>query len=219
MHDAIAVPTSSPSALGGYADSFERFVDDVHDFRLAYPDQRRLATAVAHRLRQLLSDPRWLPPEYCEPFADRYRQHVLYVAPDGGYSVVSLVWLPGQETPIHNHVAWCVVGVYEGAERETRYHLYEDQADRQVFLVKGPTYTAVPGQTAALIPPAENIHRVTNCTTDRTISIHVYGADIGRLGSSINRCFDDVPVRRKAGGGMPITWRRARALRPVPAAR
>ena len=29
--------------------------------------------------------------------------------------------LAGQSTPIHDHVSWCVVGVYEGRERETRF--------------------------------------------------------------------------------------------------
>jgi predicted metal-dependent enzyme (double-stranded beta helix superfamily) len=42
------------------------------------------------------------------------------------------------------------------------------------------------------VPPAENIHSVTASGPGKTISIHVYGADIERLGSSILRRFDDL---------------------------
>src|SRR5262245_26208284 len=52
---------------------------------------------------------------------ERYRQHVLHVADDGAFSLVALVWLPGQATPIHDHLSWCVVGVHEGDEEEIRY--------------------------------------------------------------------------------------------------
>jgi predicted metal-dependent enzyme (double-stranded beta helix superfamily) len=42
------------------------------------------------------------------------------------------------------------------------------------------------------VPPAGNIHSVAAAGTRKTISIHVYGADIERLGSSILRRFDDL---------------------------
>ena len=48
-------------------------------------------------------------------------QAVLHVAPDGVFSVVAVVWQPGQTIPIHDHGSWCVVGVYEGEEEEISY--------------------------------------------------------------------------------------------------
>ena len=47
-----------------------------------------------------------------------YRSHVLHIEPDGAFSIVALVWRPGQVTPIHDHVTWCVFGVIEGVEYE-----------------------------------------------------------------------------------------------------
>jgi len=44
----------------------------------------------------------------------------------------------------------------------------------------------------------EDIHDVTAVGDEPTISIHVYGADIEQLGTSIYRRFDDWPVRRLA---------------------
>jgi predicted metal-dependent enzyme (double-stranded beta helix superfamily) len=183
------------------------FVEHVELLRGVIPDERELAQAVAVRLGPLLANRSWLGPAERQPGEDSYRQHLLYVAPDGGLSVVALVWKPGQQTPIHDHVSWCVVGVYEGAEVETRYHLYQDKA--QPFLLKVGQETARAGQTMALVPPDEDIHHVACASSETAISIHVYGADIGQLGSSINRRFDHLPIRSSAGSAQRISWRAA----------
>jgi len=58
-----------------------------------------------------------------------------------------------------------------------------------------------------LLPPEEDIHRVTNAGTGKAISIHVYGADIGKFGSSINHVFDDLPLRPDPGNARRVAWR------------
>ena len=84
------------------------------------------------------------------------------------------------------------MGVYRGLERETRYRLV--QAARGPHLVPVGSVVARPGHVEALVPPADDIHSVTAAGDELAVSIHVYGADIERLGSSIHRRFDDVPV-------------------------
>jgi 3-mercaptopropionate dioxygenase len=98
-----------------------------------------------------------------------------------------------------------VVGVYEGEEVETRYRLYEDCHRR--FLVPGKHKTQ-PGQVTTLIPHEEDIHQVSNVGEGKAISIHVYGADIGKLGSSINRTFDYLPILPFPGGARRVHWNR-----------
>jgi predicted metal-dependent enzyme (double-stranded beta helix superfamily) len=155
------------------------------------------ATAIAARvgmlLRPALSDPSLLEPRHCEPADDRYRQHLVHVHPGGRYSIVALVWKPGQTTPIHDHRCWCVVGVWRGLEQETTYDLHGDGA--APYLLPRRSALASPGDVSVLVPPVEDIHRVENAGTDVAISIHVYGADISALGSSINREFADELVR------------------------
>jgi predicted metal-dependent enzyme (double-stranded beta helix superfamily) len=140
--------------------------------------------AIAQRLALLLRADGWLAPEHQLGSRDGYRQHLLHVSECRRLSVVALVWLPGQRTPIHDHVSWCVVGVYRGLERETHYRL--EHGD----LVPVGHVEAGPGHVEALIPPVENIHEVEAAGPGKTISIHVYGADIERLGSSILRVYD-----------------------------
>jgi predicted metal-dependent enzyme (double-stranded beta helix superfamily) len=150
--------------------------------------------AIGARLSALLEQDGWLAPEHREPDPDHYRQHLLHVSPCRRLSVVALVWLPGQRTPIHDHVSWCIVGVYEGRERETRYRAVEAGGTR--WLEPTGTIDALPGHVEVIVPSVEDIHEVTAVGEGPTISIHVYGADIERLGSSIYRRFDDWPVRR-----------------------
>ncbi|MEV8477578.1 cysteine dioxygenase family protein [Streptomyces sp. NPDC051173] len=133
-----------------------------------------------------------LTPDQQEADPGGYRQHVLHVEADGSFSVVALVWLPGQRTPVHDHVCWCVVGIHEGAEEETVYRLSGDPEERHLLAVD--TTTSGVGAVATLAPPGD-IHDVRSTAAGRAVSLHVYGADIGRLGTSIRRVYE-LPVRQ-----------------------
>ena len=120
--------------------------------------------------------------------ADGYVCHTLHTEQDGAFSVCAVVWRPGQETPIHDHVTWCVVGVLEGAESEELFAL----RDGDTALEQVGTRLNAAGDVSGFAPPGD-IHRVTNHGSDVAISLHVYGADIARLGSSVRRTYD-LPV-------------------------
>ena len=152
------------------------------------------ANGVAALLERDLTAEDLLLPEQCAPDPLRYRQHVLHVEADGSFSIVSLVWLPGQATPIHDHVSWCVVGVHRGREFETRYRIVpQNGVDALIEVGRSVNET---GSSVALAPPGD-IHAVANRGDGLAISLHVYGADIAKLGSSIRRCYD-LPVRAAA---------------------
>jgi predicted metal-dependent enzyme (double-stranded beta helix superfamily) len=189
----------------------ETFVADVEALVAAETEPHRLTSGVRSRLGRLLEHPEFLAPERREPCAEHYRTHLLAVAPSRAFSVVALVWLPGQVTPIHDHICWCVVGVLEGLEHEQRYSLREDAAGDRWLTPRGVD-VLTPGHTCALVPPDENIHRVRNAGEGLAISIHVYGDDLTVWGSSINQCFDTLPVRDDATSGMPVAWRRVKPM-------
>jgi 3-mercaptopropionate dioxygenase len=171
----------------------------------ATDDPHVVAARAGMLLGPALADPGLLEARHREPAEDRYRQHLVHVHPDGLYSIVALVWKPGQATPIHDHRCWCVVGVWQGIERETTYDLRGTA--QSPFLVPRTTGVSEPGDVSVLVPPHEDIHRVENAGTDLAISLHVYGADIAVLGSSINRVFDDLPVDGTAEAAPPLSWR------------
>jgi len=145
------------------------------------------ADLVAERLRAHLPAPDLLTAEqrYGDPL--RYRCHVLHAESDGSFSITALVWRPGQTTPIHDHVTWCVAGVIQGEEQEDRYVLRDD-----CWLEFAGTSVNSVGSVTGIAPPGD-IHRVHNGGSQTAISLHVYGTDLSRLGSSVRRTYD-LPV-------------------------
>jgi 3-mercaptopropionate dioxygenase len=146
------------------------------------------AERVARELERHLPSPAVLSAEQRAGAPDRYRTHLLHTEPDGSFSIVALVWRPGQLTPIHDHVTWCVFGVIRGVEYEELFTLDE----RRGCLVQAGTSASGTGSVSGFAPPGD-IHRVRNAGDDTAISIHIYGTDVSRIGSSVRRCYD-LPV-------------------------
>jgi predicted metal-dependent enzyme (double-stranded beta helix superfamily) len=111
-----------------------------------------------------------------------YVQHVLHVNESPTFSIVAVVWLPGQQTPIHSHICWGAVSVVQGVEDETTYRLCAD--DTGPHLREAGVSHYGPGDVTAFAPP-NDVHRVRSGSRDTTISIHVYGADLRETATSI----------------------------------
>ncbi|MEV7005795.1 cysteine dioxygenase family protein [Streptosporangium sp. NPDC051022] len=146
---------------------------------------RVTAFAVADALREQLPSPEILTAEERLGDPDRYVSHTLHA--EAGFSIVALVWRPGQETVIHDHIAWCVFGVLQGVEYETLYRLDGDHLTEI-----GRTANQV-GDVSGFAPPGD-VHRVRNTGGTTAISLHVYGADVSATSSSVRRVYD-LPVR------------------------
>jgi len=144
---------------------------------VATPDET-VVTRVAAPLAALVASDDWIDPAFAAPDPERYRQYLLYRDPAERFSVVSFVWGPGQATPIHDHRVWGLIGILRGAEIEQRYTRQMDGS----LVPAGAPIRLEAGQVAMLSPATSDIHQVTNAYDDRiSISIHVYGADIGRV--------------------------------------
>jgi 3-mercaptopropionate dioxygenase len=141
--------------------------------------------AVMEAVSQAIADPSLLRPEQRLPDSRCYRQHILHVEADGSFSVVALVWAPGQSTPVHDHRSWCVVGVIEGEESEMRFRSGSDSAPPI------PVCTGInrQGSVQGLLAPDE-IHHVANRGTELAVSLHVYGTDLARHPSSIRHRYE-----------------------------
>jgi 3-mercaptopropionate dioxygenase len=138
------------------------------------------AQLVADQLRRHLPGPDVLSAEQRLGSPDDYVAHNLYAEPDGSFSIVALVWRPGQRTRIHDHVTWCAFGVIQGVEHEELF-------DADLNLI-GRSANHV-GDVSGFAPPGD-IHRVHNTAEETAISIHVYGTDVTRIGSSARRYYD-----------------------------
>jgi predicted metal-dependent enzyme (double-stranded beta helix superfamily) len=127
---------------------------------------------------ELLADDGWLPPEYQAPvpgsgMGGGIGQWLLFRAGDGSMTLFSLVVPSCAATPIHDHLAWGLVGLYRGAQDEEIY--VEDGGGVRLAesrpLARGDFY--------ALIPPRDDIHRVRTTSDESSVSIHLLTNDTG----------------------------------------
>ncbi len=155
-----------------------RFVLAFASVLEAAPDEAAILEQGGGLLGALVAHDDWLPDRFAEA-AGPYAQHLLHCDSRERFSVVSFVWSPGCGTPIHDHTVWGLIGVLRGGEISRPYRLGTDS------LVTGEAVHLAPGQVEAVSPRIGDIHQVTNAFTDRnSISIHVYGADIGAVARS-----------------------------------
>jgi len=145
-----------------------------------HADWPQTAQLVAEQLRRHLPTPDVLTAMQRLGSPDDYVGHALHVEPDGSFSIVALVWRPGQITRIHDHITWCVLGVIQGVEHEELFNSHLSligESDNHV------------GDVSGFAPPGD-IHRVHNSGDETAISIHIYGTDVTRVGSSARRYYD-----------------------------
>ena len=137
-----------------------------------------LITKGSELLKTLIQTDSWLP-EFCTvPHPEFYQQFLLHADPLGRFSVVSFVWGPGQKTPIHDHCIWGLIGMLRGMEKGQRYK----QLPSGVLVIDGAETLLHQGDIEAVSPAIGDIHVVSNAVADKTsISIHVYGANIGAV--------------------------------------
>lgn len=87
--------------------SLQQLVEGIRAIVSTDSDAASVGPAVAEVLQPFLTKPDFLTEAQLEPDPNNYRQHILHVEPNDSFSIVALVWLPGQATPIHDHVSLC----------------------------------------------------------------------------------------------------------------
>ncbi|POY38973.1 cysteine dioxygenase [Solitalea longa] len=145
------------------------------------PKEPEILEKGSELLRELIKTDDWLPNEFAQPHPQYYQQYLLHSDSLERFSVVSFVWGPGQTTPIHNHTVWGLVGVLRGAEFAQNYQEQEGH-----LLKSGNVETLTQGRVEPVSPTVGDLHKVSNAFDDQvSISIHVYGANIGAVNRSV----------------------------------
>ena len=120
----------------------------------------------------------FLDPQHYRSDTDRYARNLVYKAPDTSLSLYTLVWLPGQWTPVHDHGSWGVVGVLEGVLEERNYvRLSPDRGTNEgIQLVRGGVILLGRGTITSFVPNPDHIH-ITGVPPDRSraVSLHLDG--------------------------------------------
>jgi predicted metal-dependent enzyme (double-stranded beta helix superfamily) len=164
------------------------FIRDVEAITSAERDEWKIVAQVEPLVGRLVTsdDISWLDPKYRKPpqgkagVAAGYGQYCLYRR-GTRLSVIAFCWAPGQGTPVHDHLSWGVLGFIDGREKETRYRRVDDgtHPERAMLEEVGVHYTEK-GGTSHLISTVRDIHKVENPGNTPSVSIHVYGCDMGQ---------------------------------------
>ena len=128
--------------------------------------------------RRLLADRVWLPDRYQVPAEESgmgggIGQWLLFRAADRSLCLFSLVVPPGAMTPVHDHLAWGLVGLYRGNQDE---EFYRPERGRLELTRRRPLS---PGDFYALLPPQDDVHRVRTTSKVTSVSIHLLANDTG----------------------------------------
>jgi 3-mercaptopropionate dioxygenase len=161
---------------------FHDFLATMDSLLARAPGEAAILDEGEAALKSLIVNDDWLPEAFKRADAAKYQQYLLYVDRASRYSVQSFVWAPGQGTPIHNHTVWGLVGVMQGGET-CREFSFDGDASR---MRSGHSHALGRGEVDRVSPTIGDWHAVSNARTDDvSISIHVYGGDIGRIERSV----------------------------------
>jgi predicted metal-dependent enzyme (double-stranded beta helix superfamily) len=163
----------------------ESFVDEVRRVATQEPDRGKALDLLRPAFGELLGDFTWLPSEFTRPdptggMGEGVGNYLIFRSGSRDLSLMSLVLPAGVSTPVHDHLAWGLVGLYSGRQSETVYGL-ASQGDLEgvAQLVELEQRDLQAGDFYELLPPEGDIHRVRTLGDDPSVSIHLLGNDIG----------------------------------------
>jgi predicted metal-dependent enzyme (double-stranded beta helix superfamily) len=158
---------------------FEAFCAACDQAMIESADPRHRMERVAQAMRTLLPGWRIADGRYEQVQPEQsYGSYLLYATPQTGLTVVLDVFAPGQAAVIHQHGVWGVIGCIHGRELETVYAVDASLTSPPVAL---STRRLEPGTVVITDPHGRDFHQVECEGSEPSISLHVYGADIGRL--------------------------------------
>jgi 3-mercaptopropionate dioxygenase len=154
------------------------FVAGVREAIAAAPSPEAACEAIRPGFAALLADQDWLPDDLAAPvpgsaMGGGIGQWLLYRAGDESLSLFALAVPPCSATPVHDHLAWGLVGLYRGEQDEEIYA----SEDGELRLVERRALR--PGDLYSLFPPRDDIHRVSTTSAETSVSIHLLTNDTG----------------------------------------
>ena len=175
---ALQAWSSSPAPCGldSLVAAMTQIVDQDGEQHADVPEQMRRVLAAHTDIALPLSPLQWAG----DP--ERYVRHLLHADPLGRFSVMALIWHPGQRTPVHGHRTWCAYLVLQGELREARFAW---QADRDCAELTD-IVTRQAGQTLAAPAGLADIHSLGNDSDAVAVSIHVYGVRGEQISTHVN---------------------------------
>ncbi|HEX9464258.1 MAG TPA: cysteine dioxygenase family protein [Alphaproteobacteria bacterium] len=157
----------------------ESFIADCRACAMGCPDPADCIQAIAPLMARFLGHAgRFLKPSHYRSDPAQYTRNAIHISPEHDLSLYTLVWLPGQWTPVHDHGSWGVVGVVEGMLEERAYMAMDGEITRDsgIRLKRGGMVLLPPGAVTTFVPNPDHIHKTgVAADRERVVSLHLYG--------------------------------------------
>jgi predicted metal-dependent enzyme (double-stranded beta helix superfamily) len=154
------------------------FIKDVDSAVRGNSSESEILLHLKPVLERLVGSPASVPAKAFTPRKDRFAMNLIQMPEDEEYSIIGGVWHPGQTTPIHDHLTWAMIGVYEGEEREALFRRTDDGSNPKLARIQQMS-ERVNKKGHVTVLGHSGIHRVDNISLKPTTSVHIYGRDIG----------------------------------------
>jgi 3-mercaptopropionate dioxygenase len=156
------------------------FIADVRARIAAAGGPAEACEALTPPFAELLADRDWLAEEYqrdapTSGMGGGIGQWLLFRAADRSLCLFSLVVPPGSMTPVHDHLAWGLIGLYRGNQDEEFYRPLDGRGGLELVRRR----PLEPGDLYRLLPPRDDVHRVRTTSDVTSVSIHLLASDTG----------------------------------------
>jgi predicted metal-dependent enzyme (double-stranded beta helix superfamily) len=160
------------------------FIDQVSRIRHERGDPQEIIAGIRPHFAELLADKTWLPQEYQVPaegsgMGSGIGTWLLYRAGDGSLALSALVVPPGAQTPVHDHLAWGLVGLYCGTQDEDVFTRTDDGSSEETASLTIKESRALKEGDFYELLPETDIHRVRTTSDVTSVSLHLLGIDNG----------------------------------------
>jgi len=148
-----------------------------------------MAAGIKAALARVVREPDLLTAEQRLPQPGCYARHVLHSDIAGRFTILAIIWGPGQFSPAHAHHTWCGYAVYDGPLEEKLFRFNPEQSNAEFIR----TEPRLPGYSCFGGPGLDQIHRLGNSRREPAISIHAYGVERACIATHVNRVVDVAP--------------------------
>ncbi|MFM9108709.1 MAG: hypothetical protein ACKOWF_18635 [Chloroflexota bacterium] len=163
---------------------FRQFINAVNDIRHSSDDPLRIIAGIQPHFARLMAADDWLPDRFQQPapeggMGSGIGSWLLYRSLTGDLALSALVVPPGASTPVHDHLAWGIVGLYRGAQDEDVFERLDDgSSEESADLAVKIRRHLKQGDFYELLPETD-IHQVTTTSDITSVSLHLLGIDNG----------------------------------------
>ena len=161
------------------SDPLAHFLDECRAVTKEFVQPADIVLECAPLMQELLTQVgSFLADEHTQGCDDHYARNLVHAEDDGSLSLFTMVWQPGQWTPVHDHGTWGIVGIVKGSLME-RNMIRTDPCEREdhgIILRRGGVSVLGAGSVVTLVPNPAHIHRTgVPRSGKRAITLHLYG--------------------------------------------